>query len=134
MRDRLRRFLYGRYGRDQLNIFLSIVSIILLFISLFVRNRTANWILIGIAVLILIVTYFRTFSRNISKRYAENQKFLALKNRLFRSISGKKRQMQDKDHAYFRCPNCKKRLRVPKGKGTISIHCPQCGTDFIERT
>ena len=28
----------------------------------------------------------------------------------------------------------KKMLRVPKGKGRISIHCPQCGTDFIENT
>ena len=35
---------------------------------------------------------------------------------------------------YFRCPNCKQKVRVPKGKGTIEIRCPKCNTKFIKRT
>lgn len=129
-RDRLRAFMSGRYGRDQLNIFLSAVCIVLLIVSLFIPNQTAVIILIYAALLILVYTYFRMMSRNYAKRSAENQKFL----KIFKVFDRKKKQIQDKEHAYFKCPNCKKQLRVPKGKGRISIHCPQCGTDFIEKT
>ena len=125
----------GRYGRDQLNRFLSVVCLILLIVSIFLRRSTrASNILFWLALLVLVLLYFRTFSRNIPKRSAENARFLQIKEGLFGSFSKKKHQMQDKDHAYFKCPRCKKMLRVPKGKGRISIHCPQCGTDFIETT
>ena len=127
--DKLRNFMYGRYGRDHLNLFLTIVSFILLIIGVFVRAEAA-WILLIAALILLTVSYYRMFSRNYAKRYAENQKFLSV----IHKITGKKRQLQDKDHAYFKCPKCKKQLRVPKGKGRIQIHCPQCGTDFIENT
>ena len=34
----------------------------------------------------------------------------------------------------FICPTCKQKLRVPRGKGKISISCPKCGTSFIKKT
>lgn len=34
-------------------------------------------------------------------------------------------------YALFSCPNCKKRLRVPAGKGRIQLTCPICKTKFI---
>ncbi len=125
----------GRYGRDQLNNFLSIVCVILLILSMATRRAfRGSGIFFYLAVLLLAWIYFRAFSRNYAKRVAENQRFLDIRTGLFGSFSRKKREMQDTNHAYFRCPNCRKRLRVPKGKGRISIHCPQCGTDFIKTT
>lgn len=71
----LYRFMSGRYGSDQLNNFLLIFALILLILNLFViRNpylATIIWI-------ILIINIFRTYSRNIYKRRAENDKFLSL--------------------------------------------------------
>lgn len=123
----------GRYGRDQLNTFLLIVAFILLIVNMFTRIRIFSYLVL----ILLVLIYFRMFSRNYAKRAAENQKFLDIKAGLFGGFSGikrKKQQMQDKDHAYFKCPRCKKMLRVPRGRGRIQIHCPQCGTDFIENT
>ena len=34
----------------------------------------------------------------------------------------------------FVCPTCKQKLRVPRGKGKISITCPKCATSFIKKT
>ena len=35
---------------------------------------------------------------------------------------------------YFKCPNCKAKLRVPKGKGRLNITCPKCRTMFHGKT
>ncbi len=70
MREKLIRFMQGRYGTDQFGRFLSGVCVVLLVISLFSEHDI--WFLLALAV--LIYNYFRMFSKNISRRYAENQK------------------------------------------------------------
>ena len=35
---------------------------------------------------------------------------------------------------YFSCPHCRQQVRVPKGRGKISITCPKCGTQFIKKS
>ncbi len=124
------RFMDGRNGNDELNRFLSIVALILLVIAIF----TGFHILTSAAIVILIFQWFRALSRNLDRREEENERFLDFKDNLFRRGERFKRKMNDKDHAYFKCPNCRRELRVPKGKGRISIHCPKCGTDFIKKT
>ena len=64
----------GRYGADQMGQMLSAVSMVFLIISLFSRNQA--WFLL--AVIGIVYNYFRMFSKNISKRYAENQKYLKM--------------------------------------------------------
>jgi ribosomal protein L37AE/L43A len=39
-----------------------------------------------------------------------------------------------KTHRYFKCPDCKTKLRVPKHKGKIIITCPKCKTEFKRKT
>jgi predicted membrane protein len=124
------RFMDGRNGNDELNRFLSIIALILLVIAIF----TGFHILTSAAIVILIFQWFRMLSRNLDRREEENERFLDFKDNLFRKGERFKRKMGDKDHAYFKCPNCRRELRVPKGKGRISIHCPKCGTDFIKKT
>ena len=77
-RDRLNRFMYGRYGQDQFSRFLLVVCLILLLLSFFVRIP-----LLSILVLLLLgYVYFRMLSRNVTARYAENQKYLELKGKV----------------------------------------------------
>ena len=45
-----------------------------------------------------------------------------------------RRKEEEKTHAFFKCPQCGKELRVPRGKGKIRIKCPNCGEQFIRKT
>ena len=35
---------------------------------------------------------------------------------------------------FYRCPKCGQQLRVPRGRGKISITCPKCGNQFIKKS
>lgn len=128
----------GRYGVDQMNIGVLIFSMVCTFTASLTR-----WLLLSIlGTALLAYGVFRMFSRNVSARSKENQKFLVFWDKvkgIWYKIkgwfSGKKRRFADrKTHCYFSCPKCKRKLRVPKGKGKIEISCPICGTKFIKKT
>ena len=83
----------------------------------------------------LVYTYYRMFSRNIYKRASENQNFLNKTADIRRKINNQKSLFkQRKVYRIYKCPTCKQKVRVPKGKGKISIHCPKCDTYFIKRS
>lgn len=129
-RDKLTRFMYGRYGADQLNRFLMGIVLVFLVISLFIRHQAFYWItVIGIA-----VSYFRMFSKNIRKRSQENNRYLNATAGIRRSFAKMKSRSSDKSHCYFKCPSCRQTVRVPKGKGKICITCPKCGGEFVKKT
>lgn len=131
MRDRLMRFMAGRYGTDQLNRFLSIASLVLVVLNLFVRSGLL-WLL---AVVMLVLVYVRTFSRNLERRRHENERFLQVAGRFPGAVQNlKDRWRMRKDYAFFRCPACRAMLRVPRGKGKIRVTCRKCGNAFERRT
>ena len=131
MREKLRRFMIGRYGTDGLNQFLSIASLVLLLIAIVSRVSLFTWL--GVA--LLVFCYYRTFSRNISKRTEENYKFYTLKDRIDGKFRGLKDQWANRKlYHYYRCPQCRQKLRVPRGRGRIQISCPRCGTQFIKKS
>lgn len=131
----------GRYGVDQLNRFLLIVTLILIVIDMFLRTRILHFL----TVILLIYTYSRMFSRNIQARSAENQKFLQITSRFrgnrngYGNNSGRQGGMsgfwkkKDPDHRILRCPGCGEKLRVPRNAGTIRIKCPHCGEQFTKK-
>ncbi len=131
MKDKLRQFMIGRYGVDQLGKFIMWVGLGLLILSMFIRVPFLS----TLPFFILILCYVRMFSRNISKRYGENQKYLSYVNRIKNYFAhGKDRRMQKKNYHIYPCPTCKQKIRVPKGKGKICITCPKCHAEFIKRS
>ena len=131
MREKLRRFMIGRYGTDGLNQFLSIASLVLLLIAIVSRVSLFTWL--GVA--LLVFCYYRTFSRNIAKRTQENYQFYAIKDRFTGKVNGLKDQWANRKlYHYYRCPKCRQKLRVPRGRGRIQISCPRCGTQFIKKS
>ena len=129
MKERISKFFLGRNGMDELNRFMNITALVLLALGIFVRLFSS----LGMAVFIL--TVYRTMSRNLYKRSQENDGYLQIKGRVKSWIAiQKKRFAERKTHCYFRCPSCKQTVRVPKGKGKISIICPKCGTAFVEKS
>ena len=130
-RDRLSRFMYGRYGQDEFSRFLLIIALVLLILGFFIRFPGLSLLVLGL----LAYVYFRMLSRNIAARSAENQKFLELKGRVVGFFKGRSGGAQRQgDHMIFRCPKCSQKIRIPCGKGMVEITCPKCRTKFRKRT
>lgn len=119
----------GRYGMDAFGQFLLKFIIGAMLVSIIFQSQILHYVVL----ITFIYAYYRIFSKNTTKRYAENQKFLMKKS----EIMGKWNQMKNQKNSPYRiyhCPKCRQKVRVPKGKGKISIHCPKCDHDFIKRT
>lgn len=132
----LRRFMYGRYGNDQLSTFLFILYIIVIVFQMLFRNSAAGGILMMLSYVVVLLYFFRCFSKNIYKRQRENQKFLQLWNPVKNYLKFWKRKIQEKDSTkkLYRCPKCHQTIRVPRGRGKIAITCPKCRHEFNRRT
>lgn len=134
MKERFRRFMAGRYGNDSLNSFLFTLTLICIVLEIFTHSK----LLYYIAVLTIVIGYFRMFSKNHAKRYEEEQKFLALKSRIFGGFgrnSSSGRSAEDRENfRIFRCPQCKQKIRIPRGKGKVKIRCPKCGHSFVKKS
>lgn len=129
MREKLYRFFMGRYGNDALNQFLFILEIILVVLSLFIQNFAFTILFF----VVFILYFYRTMSKNIYARQAENAKFIALRSKGTHTFKAIQKNFQDKNYKHFACPKCSQIIRVPKGKGEIEITCPNCRTKFSKR-
>ena len=125
---KIRKFMYGRNGFDDLAKLTLIVSIILFLIYGFWPRGIVKLILALITSGLMGYAYFRVFSRKVYKRVKENKKYLGMVNMT------KTRWKQRKTHKFYKCPKCKTWLRVPKGRGKITITCVKCSTKFDKRT
>lgn len=123
--------MYGRYGIDHLSKFtVSLAIIFMVLANIFDSSLFAmfSWFL-------LFYSYFRMFSRNIYKRAAENQKYLAKTSHIRSWIYQQKNLFQQKKtHHIYKCPGCSQKIRIPRGKGRIEIRCPKCNTTFIKKS
>ena len=131
MKEKFYRFMQGRNGVDELARMHSWLVLILLLVGMFTRIGLFSLLALGL----LIYMYFRVFSRNTSKRYEENRKYLDFRyNRTVAWSRFKKRFAQRRDYKFFKCPMCRQEVRVPRGHGKIEITCPKCREKFIRRT
>lgn len=132
----IEKIFYGRNGMDTLSLFILLVSLP------FLMFRWAN--IIGFILLLYVV--FRCFSKNIEKRRAEEWKFRQIltsvvmffkKNTLpirkffsYQILKFKNR----KTTVYFKCPNCKAILSLPRHKGKLKVTCTVCRHECIKQT
>lgn len=119
----LRHFMDGRYGNDKLNMVILTAGVIFCFLPLLFRAAPVVLIFTPLSYVCVGWAVFRCLSRNTYKRYQENRKFLLFLDKL-----------KDREHKYFDCPRCRQPVRVPRGKGKISITCPKCGEKFIRKS
>lgn len=127
MREKIQRFMLGRYGNDYLNRFILVLSIIMIALSIFTTVKIFS----TLAWLLLIIAWFRMLSRNFVRRQQENAVYYKYRSMVLSIINYRKKVWQDrKTYHYFTCPQCKAHLRVPKGKGKITITCNNCSHKF----
>ena len=119
----IRRFMQGRYGTDKLNTAILLTGLIACFLQILLPGAVLKLTLMVFSYVCMLWAIFRALSRNTYKRYQENRKYLRLLDRI-----------KDREHRYFDCPRCRQSVRVPRGKGKISITCPKCKEKFIKKT
>ncbi|MBQ9949373.1 MAG: hypothetical protein IJO93_01470, partial [Clostridia bacterium] len=128
MQQKLLQFLQGRYivyarGSDSLNKFLTVAGFILLILSFilnaFKATAVAGLILSFAAMGVFGFAIFRMLSRSISRRQSENMRYIRMKDKFISFF--KNGFKTDKEHKIFRCPSCRTRVRVPRGRGKIKI-------------
>lgn len=124
------RFMTGRYGNDQLNTCLLVIYLILWLVGV-ITNLQAFY---TVGLVLIIVALFRMFSRNVERRRAENAKFMKLLGPVNRWFRLRRTMHRDKEHCYFKCPSCGQYLRVPRGKGKLTVTCRSCGASFQEKS
>ncbi len=122
-KQKMMRFMQGRYGVDKLNNWILGVGAIVCVVAMFIPSPAIKLTLTAIAYGLMIWAICRCLSRNTYKRYQENRRFLLFLDRF-----------KDREHRYFVCPKCKQTVRVPRGKGKIAISCPKCREKFIKKT
>ena len=120
MGESLRQFMAGRNGVDTLAWFWCILGIVLDLVGSFSNIMLFS----AFAYIPLLLAIFRIFSRDTARRYEENEKF----RQFFSRLRGRR------TYCYYKCPACKTRVRVPRGKGKIRITCPSCRESFIKKT
>ena len=119
----LRRFMEGRYGTDRLNMVILCTGLAASILSGLVKIPLLNLIFWLLSYGLMFWAIWRSLSRNTYKRYQENRKFMQIVDRI-----------KDRQHRYFDCPKCRQTVRVPRGKGKISITCPRCREKFVKKT
>ncbi len=136
LRDKLNEFMRGRYGMDAFSRFTLTVALVLLVLAILTtRLGVLGGIFDTLGILVLIYTYYRILSKDLSARYEENNRYLSVANDVKKRFSLEKDIMrQRKDFHVYTCPGCGQRIRIPRRKGKkIEITCPKCNTRFIKR-
>ena len=137
IRNGMYRFMYGRNGMDQLN-----SALLAVYIGLFAGELIFSALKLGVPALVcefllwplMLLIFFRMFSKNLYKRREENQKWVNWRWKLKNSRNGARERHADKEHKYFTCKSCKTICRVPVGQGKIIITCPKCGAQISAKT
>lgn len=126
MDNKIRRFMSGRYGIDELYKFHFILYICFLIIGIFWKNSVILLIELGLIGLMI----YRSMSKNIYKRSKENQRYLEIRRVALKPISNIKRNIDGFDSfVYKKCPKCKTTLKLPlpNKRGVQYARCSNCG-------
>ncbi len=143
-KQKMYKFMYGRYGVDKLYNFCTILIIVALFAniltSMLIKDLNVKfWVstaILAFDIMVLVWSTFRFMSRNIAKRRRENERFIAMTRALarfftFNTSRRSKSGNADNSQFVFRdCTKCGAALRLPRKAGTNKVKCPRCSHKF----
>ena len=130
IRSSFASFMAGRSGADQLGMTMLWTALILSIVGSFSRLG----LLTLMADALLLLMFWRMLSKDRLKRQHENQTYLQKTYGARKAVTEWINRVKNgKKYRYFTCPQCKKRLRVPRGVGNITITCKGCGNKFDKK-
>lgn len=124
----------GRYGIDPLGFALVAGSFLCMFLRGFFRHGFFSGLLSLLALALLAYCYYRAFSRNISRRRMENDRFMVWWRPAYNWLRGRRAAFEElQRYKHLKCPRCGQKIRIPRGRGKVSITCPGCREAFIRK-
>ncbi len=127
----LQKIMMGRNGGDQLCMGLLLLAFLISLVAGWMNQPIVSYL----SYIPFLLSIFRMSSKNINKRRMENYKFMILISPLYAWFTKNINKIKSrKTYKYFKCPNCKQNLRLPKGKGKVTITCSKCKTKFVKKT
>lgn len=121
IREKIRKFMEGRYGIDDLGKIILAADLILYILGSLIKSIFLCFLSLAVCMVFL----YRVLSKQTYARSEENCKYLRYKK------LWKLRGEYGKTSRIYICANCGKMIRVPKGKGKIQITCPNCSNKII---
>lgn len=147
-REKLYRFMYGRYGTDNLNNFFTVSFFVIWIAEIItmavmpngIAKSIASMIFGAVTILIMSLSLFRMMSRNIYKRRRENEVYLKAKRAVKRfctfntSTRTKSKNFDNAEYIFRDCTKCGSTLRLPRKEGKHSVKCPRCSHSFFVKS
>ena len=130
LRASFRRFMTGRNGPDQLSLALLWMGLICSLLDAFAHTGLLS--LLGMAA--YVYALFRLFSRAVDRRRAENERYVQWASGMRTRLSQARVRFQKrKEFKYFKCPQCRSILRLPRGVGEVTVTCGKCRHSFTHK-
>ena len=129
-KDGLQRLMAGRHGADQLSLALLISGLVLTLLTNLTHFTVFYWL--GLATYIWGI--FRMLSRNEVKRSEENTRWVKFWTEFTTNIRQFFVRLKNmRKYRYFKCPQCKARLRLPRKVGEVTVTCGKCHHQFKQK-
>lgn len=131
MREKLYRFMQGRYGMDGFSGFLIGAGLAVAVLNAFFRSNVLTILSWGF----VIFAYTRIFSKNPGRCIAQNVWFYNHTKAVRGFVQKEKsRMIIRKTHHIYTCKKCGQKMKIPRGKGKIMVTCPKCRNEFLKRS
>lgn len=132
-RSKIARFMYGRYGFDQLGRFLMGAGLVMAVLCMFLRflpTHIPYYVCSFLNTFFYVFAFYRILSKNTLKRTIENDSYLRLRSKVLPMIDEKTKSIRDRDYIYKKCPKCSAKLRLKRIRGKHTTKCPRCSQKF----
>ena len=143
-KEKIYRFMYGRYGTDNLYNFLTWFTVFLIIaemINVAIIPEGQVQAIVSLVFFTVIIVLFswnigRTFSKKIAKRRRENERYLKVSRaikRFFSANTSKRTKTLNRDDEYYvfrDCTSCGSTLRLQRRVGKHKVKCPRCSHSF----
>lgn len=132
-RSKIARFMYGRYGFDQLGRFLMGAGLVMAVLCMFLRflpTHIPYYVCSFLNTFFYVFAFYRILSKNTLKRTIENDSYLRLRSKVLPMIDEKTKSIRDREYIYKKCPKCSAKLRLKRIRGKHTTKCPRCSQKF----
>ena len=143
-KQKMYRFMYGRYGVDNLYNFITWFTVFLILADMIavalIPEGTVQAIvsLLFTAIIIFMFSwnFSRTMSKNRANRRRENERYLKISRAIKRfvkantSMGTKSFNRDDATYIFRDCTKCMSTLRLPRREGRNKVRCPRCSHSF----